>query len=60
MADLNCLRELVFESDNEACFIERERIFNRLEKEFGEYIEPDKYALIFSKMMSEVSTRTGV
>lgn len=42
MADLNCLRELVFESDNETCFIERERIFNRLEKEFGEYSEPDK------------------
>ena len=42
MADLNCLRELVFESDNEACFIERERILNRLEKEFGEYSEPDK------------------
>ena len=56
MSDLNCLKELVFESDNEACFIERERILNRLEKEFDEYNEPDKYALIFSKLMSEVST----
>lgn len=56
MADLNCIKELVFESDNEACFIERERILNRLEKEFGEYNEPDKYALIFSRLMSEVST----
>jgi len=56
MTDLNCLKELVFKSDNEACFIERERILNRLEKEFGEYNKPDKYALIFSKLMSEVST----
>jgi len=56
MADLNCLRELIFKSDNDACFIERERILNRLEKEFGEYNEPDKYALIFSRLMSEVST----
>lgn len=56
MADLNCLKELVFESDNEACFIERERILNRLEKEFGEYNESDKYPLIFSRLMAEVST----
>ncbi len=56
MAYLNCIKELVFESDNEACFIERERILNRLEKEFGEYNEPDKYSLIFSRLMSEVST----
>ena len=56
MPDLNCLKELVFESDNEACFIERERILNRLEKESGEYNESDKYALIFSRLMLEVST----
>lgn len=56
MADLNCLRELIFKSDNDACFIERERILNRLEKEFDEYNGSDKYALIFSRLMSEVST----
>ena len=55
MADLNCLKELVFKSDNEACFIERERILNRLEKEFDGYDKTDKYARIFEKLMSEVS-----
>lgn len=56
MADLNVLKELIFESDNEACFIERERILNRLEKEFNGYDKSDKYARIFSRLMSEVST----
>ena len=55
MADLNCLKELVFKSDNEACFIEREQILNRLEKEFDGYDKTDKYARIFEKLMSEVS-----
>ena len=56
MGDLNCLKELVFQGDNEACFIERERILDRLDKEFRDYDGPDKFALIFSKMMAEVST----
>lgn len=56
MSNLNVLKELVFESDNDACFIERERILNRLEKEFEGYDKPDKYACIFSKLLSEVST----
>lgn len=55
MADLEKLKELVFESDNEACFIERERILGRLEEEMRDYSEPDKYALILSKLLSEVS-----
>lgn len=55
MSKLDRLKELVFESDNEACFIERERILNRLETEFSEYNEPDRYARIFSELMSEVS-----
>ena len=55
MADLEKLKELVFESDNEACFIERERILGRLEEEMRDYGEPDKYALILSKLLSEVS-----
>ena len=56
MADLNELKRLVFESDNAACFIERERILSRLEKEFDGYDKPDKYAQIFEKLLSEVST----
>ncbi|MBE5040684.1 pyruvate formate lyase family protein [Ructibacterium gallinarum] len=55
MSKLDRLKELVFESDNEACFIERERILNRLETEFSDYNEPDRYARIFSELMSEVS-----
>lgn len=56
MADLSKIKDMIFESDNEACFIERERILNRLEEEFDGYDKPDRYALIFSKLMSEVST----
>ncbi len=56
MGKLSRLKELVFESDNKSCFIERERILNQLEKEMVDYSEPDKYAIILSKLLSEVST----
>lgn len=56
MTALNRLRELVFEGDDNACFIERERVLNRLKKEFDGYDKPDRYALIFSRLLSEVST----
>ena len=56
MTDLIKLKELVFESDNKACFIERERILRRLETEMAEYKGKDKYALVLSKLLSEVST----
>jgi len=55
MPDLDILRELVFDGDNDACFIERERILDRLEGEMKEYAEPDKYARIFAALLSEVS-----
>lgn len=55
MSDLNKLKELIFESDNNACFIERERILNRLEKEMADYDAPDKYAVILAKLLAEVS-----
>lgn len=55
MENLSKLKELIFETDNNACFIERERILNRLEKEMADYTETDKYALIFAKILSEVS-----
>ncbi len=50
------LRERIFESDNCACFIERERILNRLDIEMADYNEPDRYAKILSAVLSEVST----
>lgn len=56
MGNLDRIKELVFLSDDKACFIERERILARLSKEMIDYSEDDKYAIIFSKMMSEVST----
>lgn len=56
MSDLKKLREMIFESDDKACFIERERILQRLEEEMRDYTAPDKYAVIFSKLLSEVST----
>lgn len=56
MPDLAKLRDLIFETDNDACFIERERILGRLEQEMRGYDAPDKYARIFSTLLSEVST----
>ena len=56
MSDLAKIRDLVFEADNSACFIERERILSRLEKEMSDYNEPDKYAIVLSKLLAEVST----
>ena len=56
MPDLEKLKELVFKSDNEACFIERERILARLSDEMHDYDKPDKYAVILSRLLGEVST----
>ncbi len=55
MSRLDTLRELVFEADNAACFIERERILNRIEKEMADYSAPDKNAKALAKLLSEVS-----
>lgn len=56
MGNLEQIKGLVYKSDDKACFIERERILTRLEKEMADYTEDDKYAIIFSKLLSEVST----
>jgi len=56
MGNLNRLKEQIFESDNRACFIERERILSRIEAKMADYNEPDRYALMLSSVLSEVST----
>ena len=55
MRRLQNLKELVFETDNNACFIERDEILGRLETEMAGYDKSDKYAIAFSKLLSEVS-----
>ena len=55
MGNLDRLREMVFESDNRACFIERERILSRLAVKYAEYSGEDKYARILSELLSGVS-----
>ena len=55
MSRLDTLRDIVFEADNNACFIERERILNRLEKELQDYTAPDKNAKALAQLLSEVS-----
>lgn len=54
--DIEALRELVFASDNKACFIERERILRQLQEEMADYDKPDKYAIVLSRLLSQVST----
>ena len=55
MANLLKLKEAIFETDNRACFIERDEILGRLEREMFTYDKADKYAVIFSKLLGEVS-----
>ncbi len=55
MSDLNALKELVFAMDNKDCFIERERILARLEREMEGYDAPDRYARMFSQLLAAVS-----
>lgn len=55
MSKLDTLRELVFASDNRACFIERERILSYMERELLNYTGEDKYALALAALLSEVS-----
>ncbi|MBE7030262.1 MAG: hypothetical protein E7409_02410 [Ruminococcaceae bacterium] len=56
MPDLSKLKELIFETDDNACFIERERILARLDKEMADYNGADKQARVFATLLSEVST----
>lgn len=56
MGNLNRLKEQIFYSDNRACFIERERILERLEVELRDYDAPDRYARILATVLAEVST----
>ncbi|MBQ1224050.1 MAG: hypothetical protein IIX84_07175, partial [Oscillospiraceae bacterium] len=55
MGDLNALKDKIFESDNCACYIERERILSRLALKFDGYSGEDKYAKILSELLDEVS-----
>ncbi|MBE6694562.1 MAG: hypothetical protein E7589_07345 [Ruminococcaceae bacterium] len=56
MTKLEQLRKLIFESDNSAAFIERDRILTRLEAEMADYTSGDRYAVILAKLLAEVST----
>lgn len=56
MSNLSELKDLIFKTDNKACFIERERILGELEAEMKDYKGEDKYARIFSILLSKVST----
>jgi formate C-acetyltransferase len=55
MGNLTNLRKYIFETDNKACFIERDEILGRLEAEMADYDKPDKYAIVFSRLLREVS-----
>lgn len=46
MPNLEKIKEMVFETDNEACFIERERILQRLECEFKNYDKAPFYCVV--------------
>lgn len=55
-ARYEALKNRVRESDDEACFIERERVLAQLEKEMGGYHSYDREAKIFAALLDHVST----
>ena len=55
MGDINRLKELIFESDNRACYIEREQILSEIAPKYSEYDGDDKYARILSELLEMVS-----
>lgn len=46
MRELMNLKNLIFEMDNKACFIERDRILGQLEIEMAGYDQPDRICAI--------------
>lgn len=56
MGNLSALKQQIFDADDKACFIERERILNRLEQEMADYHAPDRYAILLARVLAEVST----
>ncbi len=55
MANLERIKDIIYDGDNKACFIERDRILSRLSEEYKDYTAPDKYARILATLLSEVS-----
>ena len=55
MERLDALKKLVFDSDDRACFIERERILQRLETELTDETAEDRYAVMLETLLDEVS-----
>ncbi|MBE6619077.1 MAG: hypothetical protein E7626_04770 [Ruminococcaceae bacterium] len=56
MSRIDKIRDIVFSMDDRHCFIERELILGRLEKDMCECNGKDKYALMLSRLLCEVST----
>ena len=56
MGNLQKLKDYIYKSNNNFCFIERERVLNELENKFSSYNKPDRYARIFYELLSKVST----
>ncbi len=50
------LRQRIYENDDQACFIERERILQRLDRTYCGYHAYDREAKIFSDLLDGVST----
>ncbi len=55
MENMGRIKEIIFEGDNKACFIERDRILGGLGEEYRDYTAPDKYARILATLLGEVS-----
>lgn len=53
---LKYLREKIYDTDDKACFIERERILQELDIRLYDYYEYDREAIIFRELLERVST----
>lgn len=56
MSRLEELKKLVFASDNRACFIERDRVLNRLAEEWKDDLSPDKSPRLLRAVLEAAST----
>lgn len=56
MKQMEMLKQKIFETDDRACFIERERILQRLSQTHADETAEDRYAVILETMLCEVST----
>ena len=56
MSNLNALKEIIFNSDDEKCYLERDLALLKIAEELGDDSSSDYYSKVFSMLLERVST----